>query len=78
MSYAEVTVYQDGTLEQKETFTDDALMDAFICSVRQDARSYGYPTEVYIMRHDHSDEDPGEDTCWCCYASPAGAWNMEE
>ena len=80
MAYAEVSVIVDGALDKEETFHDYALQAEFIDSVREDARSDGYPTEVYILDHDHDHLGDGEECACIQYAQdhrPAHAWNMD-
>jgi hypothetical protein len=78
MAYAEVTVIVDGAVEQEETFHDYLLMNAFIDGVREDAAGDGYPTEVYVMEHEH-DETGQECSCAQYVADhhPRHAWNMD-
>ena len=60
--YADVTVVVDGALEASEVFTDYLLLEQFIKETRQAAEDDGYPTEVYILEHDHS---PSVEDCCC-------------
>lgn len=78
MTYADVTVVVDGAVEQEEQFTDYLLLEQFIDGVREDAEGDGYPTEVYVLYHEH---EPGEDECTCVqYVTdhhPQYQWNEE-
>jgi hypothetical protein len=77
--YADVTVVVDGAVDSEERFYDYALMDEFIRSVEEDAKADSYPTEVYIVYHEHKET---EDECSCVqYLTdhhPAYTFNMEE
>jgi hypothetical protein len=75
--YAEVTVIVDGALDQEATFTDYLLQEQFVDGVREDAEADGYPTEVFVIEHEHA---PGAE-CECVqYVTdhhPRYAWNQE-
>jgi hypothetical protein len=74
-AYAEVTVIVDGALDQEITFTDETLMRDFIDKIREDAESDGYPTEVFVLYHEH---EPGDCECvqYVTDHRPAYAWNI--
>jgi hypothetical protein len=73
--YAETSVIVDGALEESETFFDYALLDEYVDSVREDAEGHGYPTELYILWHDHK---PAECECiqYVQDHKPAHSWNF--
>jgi hypothetical protein len=79
MSYAEVTVIVDGAFEESETFHDEALLSHYIAAIQDEAEGHGYPTEVYVLWHEHDDE--GEE-CECVqYVTdhrPYASWNIEK
>lgn len=77
MTYATVTVVVDGALESEETFFDYLLQDQFIDSVREDAESDGYPTEVYVQYHEHEPSDECECAQYETDHHPAFAWNVD-
>lgn len=80
MAYADVTVVVDGAEESCETFHDETLLREHIDQVREDARGDGYPTEVYVLYHEHSDlPDDGECACvqYVTDHKPAYAWNVD-
>jgi hypothetical protein len=58
--YADVSVVVDGALEDEQTFYDETLMAEFIREIEDEARSDGYPTQVYVLFHDHPE---GECEC---------------
>jgi hypothetical protein len=60
--YAEVSVIVDGALEEAETFHDYLLLEEYVRTIESDAADHGYPTEVYVVAHDHS---PDVDECGC-------------
>lgn len=76
--YAEVTVIVNGALEEEETFHDYALMDAFLAEVRREASSHGYPTEVFVLYHEH----PLQAECECIQFEtdhhPLFTYNLKE
>ena len=80
MAYAELSVIVDGALETEETFHDETLMSARVEEIKEDARGDGYPTEVFILYHEH-DDLTGDQECACVqYVTdhrPAYAWNMD-
>ena len=54
--YATITVIVDGTLEEEATFTDDLLLREYLRDLADDAASHGYPTEVYVLTHEHAND----------------------
>lgn len=73
--YAEVSVVVDGALEESETFYDETPLSEYVESIRQEAEGHGYPTEVYVLYHDHS---PSECECaqYVTDHHPAYSWNV--
>jgi hypothetical protein len=62
MAYADVTVIVDGALEEQQSFTDYLLQNEYIEQIKAEALGDGYPTEIYVLEHDH---DPNDDYCAC-------------
>lgn len=60
--FVTVTVIVDGALEEEETFRDYLLFDHYLSSLKEDAASHGYPTDVFALYHLH-DEDAGHCEC---------------
>lgn len=54
--YATVTVIVDGALESEENYSDDLLMREHLRDIAEDAASDGYPTQVYVLTHEHADD----------------------
>ena len=77
--YAEVTVLVEGALEEVETFTEEAKLDDYIETWREDAEGSGYPCEVFVTYHEHRPLDADEE-CHCHqYLTdhrPTYAWNI--
>jgi hypothetical protein len=58
--YAEVTVIVDGAMEDCEIFHDDTLLSEFVDTIREEAESDGYPTQIFVQYHDHEVADDCE------------------
>lgn len=52
--FAEVTVIVDGALEETAIFYDYAVQAAWMEDLKADAMDHGYPTEVFVVEHDHA------------------------
>lgn len=76
MAYAEVTVVVNGAVEQQLNIHDDALLTDFIDQEANEAASHGYPTQVYILYHEHHDETPCECAQYVQDHRPAYEWNV--
>lgn len=79
MAYAEVTVIVDGVQESFDTFYDYNYLNLWLDEIREDALGHGYPTEVYVMYHEHA---ATEEECACAqYITdhhPAYSYNTGE
>lgn len=58
--YADVSVVVDGALEESPRFYDECALNAYLAEIEADAADHGYPTEVYVLYHDH---EPRECEC---------------
>jgi ABC-type molybdenum transport system ATPase subunit/photorepair protein PhrA len=56
-AYAEVSVVVDGGLDEERTFYDETLMRDFLATVEGEAKDHGYPTEVFVLHHEHEPMD---------------------
>lgn len=54
MTYAEVVVVVDGSIEETEIFHDYALEAEYIAQIEEEAMGHGYPVEVFIAYHEHA------------------------
>jgi hypothetical protein len=75
--YAEVTVIIDGAVETEEIYHDQVFMDHCLESIAEDALGHGYPTEVYIMYHDHAFGMDCECIQYVADHRPVFQYNME-
>lgn len=57
MSYADVTVVVDGAVEEEVRIRDETILREFLADAEDEAKGHGYPTQVYVVHHDH-DEYP--------------------
>ncbi len=62
--YADVIVIVDGAVEDEECFRDYLVMAEFVQTIADEAASHGYPTEIYVVHHEHDDLGPDEE-CAC-------------
>lgn len=60
--YIDVSVVVNGALEESDTFLDYLVFEDWLESLKADAESHGYLTEVYAVEHDHP---LSEDECTC-------------
>jgi hypothetical protein len=51
--YADLTIIVDGALDSEETYSDDLLLWHAIEYHKDDAKSHGYPTAIYVQYHEH-------------------------
>ncbi|PZR66789.1 MAG: hypothetical protein DLM66_12875 [Candidatus Dormiibacter spiritus] len=76
MAYADVSVVVNGALDEERTFTDQLLLDDYVAQVGEEAGGDGYPTEVFVVWHEH---DPDVEECECAQFltnhHPYAAWN---
>ena len=79
--YTEVSVVVDGALEEEQTFHDYLLLNEYVATIEDDAKSHGYLTQVYIIEHEHADLE-GDEECVCVqYLTdhhPSYSWNTAE
>ncbi len=77
MTYATVTVMVDGALEDECDIHDYLLLEEFISSIGDEAIGHGYPTELFVLHHEHANTG---DECHCIqYAQdlrPTHVWNV--
>jgi hypothetical protein len=62
MMYVDIDIIVDGALERSETFHDYLLFEEFISQEKEEAEGHGYLTEVYVVEHNHPQED---EECAC-------------
>jgi hypothetical protein len=60
--YFDVSVIVNGALEETAEFYDYLVFEDWLESLKSDAESHGYLTEVYVIEHDHS---PAVEDCVC-------------
>lgn len=53
-AHVTLSVIVDGSLESDETYTDDTLYRERLREIADDAADHGYPTEVFVVQHDHA------------------------
>lgn len=57
LEYAEVTVLVDGAQDDYQLFASDNDVTDFVEQVRQGSEDQGYRTEIFILWHEHSEQD---------------------
>ncbi len=75
MTYSEVTTIVDGAVDEEATFFDYLLQDKYIEEVKADALGHGYPTDIFVMYHEH---DPSECECIQDLHDYSPLWSSEE
>lgn len=75
--YAEVSVVVDGAQEDFIPFWDETLMNEFIEDIHAEAIGHGYPTEIYVMYHDHDIALECECAQYVTDHHPVFSWNTE-
>jgi hypothetical protein len=77
--FAELTIVVDGAVEETPTFHDECAMRDYIGAIEDEAKSDGYPTEVYVTYHNH--DLYLDDGCECAQyvtdGRPAYSFNVE-
>jgi hypothetical protein len=77
--FAELTIVVDGAVEETPTFLDECAMRDYIGAIEDEAKSDGYPTEVYVTYHNH--DLYLDDGCECAQyvtdGRPAYSFNVE-
>lgn len=77
-AYAEVSVVVDGGLEECVTFHDETAMLDYIAEVGDDAADHGYPTEVYVLWHEHDETGECECVQYLTDHHPYASWNTDD
>ena len=54
MAYDDVSVVVDGALEEERTIHDYLLLEEYVAAVKDDAIGHGYPTQIYVLHHEHN------------------------
>lgn len=77
MAYADLDVIVDGALEESVTFHDETVMREYISEIEEEAKDHGYPTEVFVVFHEHEDNIECECVQYLTDHHPYVTFNVE-
>jgi hypothetical protein len=52
-AHATTSLIVDGALEEEHTFHDETLLREYVSECERDAAGHGYPTQLFVIFHDH-------------------------